>query len=364
MSIYSNTLAVICCSFLFNCFSLSAKTTLSTSTLVDAKVIKRVAPSYPIDMARNGYDGWTQLSYVIDKKGHVKNVLVQNSSGQHQFNKKAISAIKKWQFSPALENGKAVEQCQNLVQLDFKMNGAIKTTVSHQFKRLYSAAQKALQAKNIDTLNDLLTRLTKLKKIHAIEGYYLNLLHYDVAKLNHDKGQQLHFIEQAIAFNSSNEAKNNKRKLTLYNDAVSLNLALNHFESAQYYLHKMEKISTSSNMIKQYKLLDDRIDNVVHNNKMIPIKGKLRAEDTWSHYLSRPDFTIGQVSQGTINKLEIRCRNKHYVYNFEKNNDWHIPKNWQQCMVFIKGTANTQFTLVELPTKYKTTQNNVKSSTE
>ena len=110
------------------------------STIIAPEPITRVEPKYPIQAARDGREGWAILSFVINEDGKVEDVIVKESSGSKDITKASIKSVKKWRYKPAMENGKAIQQCVNTVQLDFRMGkpgGGDKGTmgVSKRFKR-------------------------------------------------------------------------------------------------------------------------------------------------------------------------------------------------------------------------------------
>ena len=108
----------------------------STVLLESAKLpepIERVAPKYPVSMARKGAEGWVQLNFVVGTDGSVNDIVVVDSTGMQAFEKAAVKAMKSWQYSPAFIDGKPIEQCHNKVQMDFKLDGG-KRGVRRKFK--------------------------------------------------------------------------------------------------------------------------------------------------------------------------------------------------------------------------------------
>ncbi|NCT48373.1 MAG: TonB family protein, partial [Paraglaciecola sp.] len=63
-------------------------------TIINAKPIERTPPKYPVDAARKSQEGWTRLSFVIDKEGNVVDPIIQDSSGVKSIDKEALKAIK------------------------------------------------------------------------------------------------------------------------------------------------------------------------------------------------------------------------------------------------------------------------------
>jgi len=93
---------------------------LSSSTEPTPKV--RINPKYPVSAARDRREGWATFSFIIEKYGSVSNVITKETSGSKDITLAAKKAVLKWQYQPAMENGKPIQQCVNSVQLDFRMH--------------------------------------------------------------------------------------------------------------------------------------------------------------------------------------------------------------------------------------------------
>lgn len=70
------------------------------------RVVSEVKPLYPLDAKNNKIEGAVILNVLIDEKGIVRQVDVID--GPEIFKKEALEAMKKFKFSAAMVNGKAV----------------------------------------------------------------------------------------------------------------------------------------------------------------------------------------------------------------------------------------------------------------
>ena len=80
------------------------------TVIEEPKPLDRVHPKYPKSAAKEGRQGWTRFSFVIEKDGSVSNVIQLASSGSKDMNQAAIKALAKWKYKPAIENGEPVQQ--------------------------------------------------------------------------------------------------------------------------------------------------------------------------------------------------------------------------------------------------------------
>ena len=88
----------------------------------DATPIVRIEPKYPTQAARDGKEGWVQLSFTINEVGGVEDVEVIDADPKRIFDREAKRALRKWKYRPKIIDGKPQKQFGLQVQLDFKLN--------------------------------------------------------------------------------------------------------------------------------------------------------------------------------------------------------------------------------------------------
>ncbi len=81
----------------------------------DPKPLFRRAPTYPLKASDNGFQGWVQIEFTIDKEGFVKDPVVIDAERPKLFNKPALKALEKWRYAPKVENGERVESREVVV---------------------------------------------------------------------------------------------------------------------------------------------------------------------------------------------------------------------------------------------------------
>ena len=90
----------------------------------DATPIVRIEPKFPTKAARDGIEGWVQLSFEINELGGVENVQVIKAQPKRVFDREAKKALRKWKYKPKVVDGKPQRQTGLTVQLDFKLGGS------------------------------------------------------------------------------------------------------------------------------------------------------------------------------------------------------------------------------------------------
>lgn len=83
-------------------------------------LIKRVAPNYPKNAARDNIFGYVVLRFLVDERGEVAAVDTLDAFPQNTFEKSAIHAIKKWRYA------ESAKKHLLSVRLDYSLEGNIK----------------------------------------------------------------------------------------------------------------------------------------------------------------------------------------------------------------------------------------------
>ncbi|MER2491995.1 energy transducer TonB [Catenovulum sediminis] len=81
----------------------------------------RVEPRYPAVAARDGIEGWVELSFDINKLGQVENIQIIKSEPKRIFDRSAIKALSSWRYKPLIKNGTPQVQNGLTVRLDFSL---------------------------------------------------------------------------------------------------------------------------------------------------------------------------------------------------------------------------------------------------
>ncbi|NKF49235.1 M56 family metallopeptidase [Shewanella sp. WXL01] len=77
----------------------------------------RIEPKYPAQAAKEGINGFVQMSFDITPAGMVTNVAVIKSSSQGMFDASAVEALRQWQYETSAKGQKGAQ-----VQIDFVMH--------------------------------------------------------------------------------------------------------------------------------------------------------------------------------------------------------------------------------------------------
>ncbi|WP_137225047.1 M56 family metallopeptidase [Shewanella sp. MEBiC00475] len=115
LALIGMTLAIGVSAFMFN-QQVFAGNNLSVENKAEAMAMPviRIEPSYPIDAAKEGLNGYVQMSFDISQNGSVNNVRVTKSSPKQVFDASAVEALEQWKYQPSANGFKDLQ-----VQLDY-----------------------------------------------------------------------------------------------------------------------------------------------------------------------------------------------------------------------------------------------------
>lgn len=311
-------------------------------TYEEPKPTVRVEPKYPIGAARQSREGWTRLSFVVNEEGHVNDVLLLESSGSADFDRESIRAVKKWKYSPALENGQPIEQCMNSVRMNFKMGGETTVGTSKKFKRYYKKALAFMESKDYNNMMLTLDKIKAMKNRHLSENNYYHLFLADHYKKMNQPDKELEHLNKV----STHAGLSDKLSFSVLYRRYNRQVTTNRFSSA---IRTYKELIESENA-QQYKAqLEQSLQDItkfIESPQDIIVSGDMGTNDFWRHSLVRNSFSLASI-EGALHKLDVRCANKRHIYTVEDNNTWNIPSTWKNCSIFLYGDDNATFKVVE-----------------
>ena len=87
------------------------------------EIIKKAAPDYPKSALRSQKEGWVDVKFILQPDGTISDTSMLNSSkgpGSRAFIQPALSAVKKWRYSPPSEVG-ITTPLEKTVRVEFKL---------------------------------------------------------------------------------------------------------------------------------------------------------------------------------------------------------------------------------------------------
>ena len=314
------------------------------ATVIEAQPLKRVDPTYPSMSARKSQEGWVRVSFVINKDGEVEAPVVQDSSGLKAFEKATLRAVKRWQYSPATQDGEAIQQCRNMVQIDFRLAGS--AGVTRKFMRRYKAVSEAIADKDLPLAAELIAEMKDDQLWNHTESAYFWLADSYFAKATDDTARELKSVRRALAVNT--DAVRTSTKQYLLEREFVLAIAQSEYNEAMKAYDKLENLADDKpQQLAQLAPYAEKVKELVQGNEPMIRKASIDEEGRVFHQLSRNAFAL-DIAEGDLDEVQIRCDNKLSRYTAVSKSQWHIPSSWGQCSVYVSGSPGAQFEVVEV----------------
>lgn len=315
-------------------------------TIIPAKPIERVPPKYPAIAARNGNEGWVQISFVVDESGAVVDPVIEDSSGIRGFEKAGLRAIKEWQYSPAIRNGENIEQCRNSVQLDFKLHKSVKGG-RKRFVREYKKAEEALKSGDIVLAEQLITKMDEGKIWNSYEDTWFWMLKANLAKAQGNETEQLKSLRRVAFSGQSSEHIGEVSYLYLLQQKFILEIKASLFSDALKTFAQIGQRPDSEKVVIALEKYATQVSQILKNEDFIVVKGEIGSGGDWWHSLSHNRFSFSDIT-GTLDTVELRCANKRQKYTVADDTEWKIPASWGRCKIMVVGDNQANFNLVEI----------------
>lgn len=308
----------------------------------------RVNPKYPKDAARSGQEGWVIVSFVVNEQGEVEDPIIEDSSGLKDFERSALRAVKKWEYSPASQGGKPIQQCQNHVLIDFTLEGSDNGGVRHSFKKRYEEIFALIQKGSLPEAGELLEKFEKKSKWNMVENAWFWKLDAIYAGELGNKQRQLKSTTKALRFPIPPEHFGLDSYAYMRQSQFALYLENTNLTDALKVYNEVKESGVAPQLLGVMEPIVAQINQLVDSDKALIRNVDLSPYNTWSHTLLRSTFALENV-KGNVDEVEIRCDNSRNTFSVNENSEWHIPLNWGACTLYIEGGEGKSFDLVELP---------------
>ncbi|MEM7292786.1 MAG: TonB family protein [Pseudomonadota bacterium] len=96
--------------------------TTTGEAVTEARVLEMIEPIYPASAVEQKIEGWVELAFIVDARGHLRDLSVVAEEPANIFTEAAINAIGQWAFQPAHDEIARANVDSNFsVRLDFSL---------------------------------------------------------------------------------------------------------------------------------------------------------------------------------------------------------------------------------------------------
>lgn len=309
-------------------------------------------PRYPRGAALQQEEGWVIVSYVVTREGKVSDAVIEDSSGNPAFEVAALNALVDWRYQPATVAGEPVESTATKSMFRFE-SGTPGAAARAEFITRYRVVESALLDGALEGLEQQIASLRQQGTQNLYEDAWFWWLDYRYAIAIGDHKRARTAIARALASND----------IYLPPDyfvaaiKAGYDLAIEDFniQQALRYVDSLRS-STAAQASPLYpRLLAEldahatRLKLLVESQGVFAIPGEIGEDGYWLHDLVRHRFTLNDI-RGSVDEVGIRCQSwKSRRLEYQRDVEWSLPRDWQDCSAFIRGKPGTTLKLLELP---------------
>jgi len=110
---------------------------------------------------------------------------------------------------------------------------------------------------------------------------------------------------------------------------------------------KIKEQKSAEQQILYYQPYADKIQGLLHSDEPMVRHAQINDDGFMYHTLSRDSFSLA-LEQGELDEVQIRCANKRSRFTVAEQAEWKIPSSWGQCTIFVTGSPNSEFQVIEL----------------
>jgi len=303
----------------------------------------RVHPEYPRKMQELGKEGWSQMCLCIEPDGHVANPRVIDHSGAGEFDEAALSAVRKWKYSPQLVNGEPTERCEVAVVLRFSLSD--KDGATRSFAVDINRIRPLIQSGKLDEAEEI------LKGLEPSNGYEMGRASFARAALayaRHDLRAEATALEDILRNPSVEDALKTNVLRSAFDAHVELSqisAALDDF--AELKKREGDKLSEPVRAAGAQLLAAVASDVPLATSAVLSKRYAPCANDAaWTAKLLRRTFALEHATED-LDRVVIACEGHGYEGKFAPDREWRIPADWGACRLTVFGAEGATFTLME-----------------
>jgi TonB family protein len=296
-------------------------------------------PGYPADLRRDSFEGWVELTMMVDDRGRAREVAVRDSSGPDALEALAVAAMDKGTFEPATLNGKRINSVHGYV-VTFMLSDSGRP--SREFVELVNAAGHAQKSGDRVRADEA---YLQLEPRTIAERLLVDTQRQSYYKLWGTPGEELdvrtHAVKHATLLTmSANQALPYMREL------FELQIRLKHYGDGLKTLEKLRKVRVDQSFLDSHQASIENIAKLRTDDRSFAVEGELIDRTSWFHTLLKRKFRIN-VSSGQISQLQLRCERDFVFQRFEPGKQYETSSDNGTCELHVIGDRNTKFELVQ-----------------
>lgn len=309
--------------------------------------LRHPGPPFPKDNLWYGtyVEGYVTLHLSITSEGRVSDIIVLELVGPQNFLDTTLETVKDWTYKPATVEGKPVAAGQT-VTIDFRVPKSVPYGRT-EIVRLYD---QALQQIKDSRLDDAMATLGQGQAMERLNFYERGMLANLASMILMSKGDYLEAYRLA-KMATVHGARTVKPAIVqnLFETRIKASLMLGDIIDAQKSLAFLKTKRGFDPEAPIAKLVEEARANADSKPAFgtmarIPEGGDKGAAAYIGLY--RRHFGFTNIS-GSLDRFILNCKQQSIESKITTTAEWHVPKNWSDCYVLVRGAPGTTFQLAQ-----------------
>jgi hypothetical protein len=311
---------------------------------VPAEHLEMPKPSWNVDFG-NYSEALVTLRYTIGIDGRVHDAAVLNLKGPKSFSDRALGSLEGWTFKPATLDGNPVAESR-ILNYVFDVSKNYQAGARPEVYQIYKHAVGLIQAGKYDEAEAGLTQEASKNELNFYErGMMANLLGA-IALQRKDYQTASNQVKIATDFYTNQLPP--AVTIQLYKSRILSSLAEGNLMDAMGASRKLKDVKgfdTNDPIIKAVTDTRATLDTL----PAFSMSGRIPSADDGDGlklYLYRRDFTFNNI-KGSLDTFDLSCKQETVKSQVSDAAEWHVPKNWSQCYLYVRGAPGSTFDVVE-----------------
>lgn len=299
-------------------------------------------PKYPQAAQQQEREGWVVLAYVITTEGTVRDVFVEDSSGQQLFERAAVDAVSSWLYHPARRDGVPVETTRHRQKITFRLEGG-DSAATELFGRQLASFRRDLARNDLERAAQRLERMRARPRWNLYEDAWYWWARSLYEEQTGDQEARRLSLRRAVAYEEAFLPPDVyvMALRELYVDYIRTG----ELQQALQTFARLQAVDTAGDMTAELADHAARVREHLVAVDVLEVQGVL-GNRPWSYHLTRNAFELADVT-GDLQRLEVLCDQHAESLAYQADVAWNIPERWGDCRLYVHGAMGSRFTLLE-----------------
>jgi hypothetical protein len=288
-------------------------------------------------------EGFVELQYTIKADGTVgDDVSVMRLVGPQSFVDAAKRTVRDWRYEPAMVDGHPVAITH---QLRVYYGNGVEPGARSSIIKGYGEAGDLIKAGKLDEAHGKLTEMLAIPALNFYErgmiAYLLTLIameRKDYEEAGRVSGLSLAFGDGLPRAIYQNLFRMNITASLYRGDIVGAAKTLGSFSKTRIY-------DPADSLAKLVADAKEKIDEL----PFYAMEGKIPSADEadgYGFFLYRRDFAFTKIA-GALFDYTLSCHERQVDSPITDSAEWHVPKGWSDCFVWVRGRPGSTFQIVQ-----------------